>query len=261
MSRAVRASSVASDPPEPPCTEAVRFPEKVFHKMYMRISADHSLLRRLALAVVASLAVVALSGCGIFSPDESNDGGGGTTTGNFLPPYVSSGEAGRNQAISNLEQAYELMNYEEYEKLIHTDYIFRVDPNDVNIVGQDELSAADDLASTYSMFNSETGEEPVLDAQGNPTGDVEIVPPVQQIRLTLTPASGSAWTLMQDGEFAGTWRRIYEVDMTVNYSGDGRRDSIQGKQVFYLIAGTIVQDGNVLNVWQLRAWEDQGINS
>lgn len=228
--------------------------------MFMRTLADRPLLSRLALVLVASFAVVALAGCGIFSPDESDDGGG-TPVGDFKLPLVSDKEVGRDQAISNLELAYELMNYDQYERLINEDYVFRIDPNDIESVGQFELSDTQDLDSTFKMFNSETGEERILDAQGNWTGETETVPPVQTIRLTLTPASGSAWTLMPDGEFAGTWRRIYEVDMTVTYSGATRIDSIRGKQVFYLMEGSISIDGVDVPVWQLRAWEDQGINS
>ena len=43
---------------------------------------------------------------------------------------------------------------------------------------------------------------------------------------------------MEDGEFAGSWRRVYDVDMTVTYSGDGRIDTIRGKQVLYVKEGT-----------------------
>ena len=153
------------------------------------------------------------------------------------------------------------MNYLEYEKLINGLYVFRIDPDDLEAVGQLELSDSQDLASTKDMFDGLKGNERVLDAEGQWTGETIEVPGVEQIRLTLTPASGSPWTLMADGEFAGTWRRIYDVDMTVTYQGGTRIDSIRGKQTFYLMAGTWEEGGNVLDVWQLRAWEDQGIDS
>lgn len=222
---------------------------------------DGGLLPRLGLILIASFAVLALAGCGIFSPDESDDGGGGTPPPEFKRAVVDPDlpNEGRDQLIANLELAYEQLKYEEYEKLINVSYIFRVGPNDINIVGQAELSAAEDLDSTFGMFSGETGLEPVLDGQGNPTGDFTVVPAVQSIRLDLTPDSASSWVLMEDGEFIGAWRRIYDVNMTVNFSGDTRIDQITGKQVFYLVATTTIEGGIEFDVWQLRAWEDQGI--
>ena len=77
---------------------------------------------------------------------------------------------------------------------------------------------------------------------------------------TLIPDSASSWTLMEDGEFAGSWRRVYDVDMTVTYS-DGDVHTIRGKQVFYTLPDTLQDDTSGDEYWQLRAWEDQGINS
>ena len=173
-------------------------------------------------------------------------------------PLVSDADVGRDQLVSNLELAYEQLNYENYEKTIHDDYVFRVDPSDIDIVGAAELSAAQDLESTFAMFSGETGIERIFDDQGNFLRD-ELVPPVQSISLTLRPESSSSWTLMEDGEFTGTWRRIYDVDMRVVYAGDTRVDQITGKQIFYLIAGTIRVDDEDFDVWRLRAWVDQGI--
>ncbi len=229
--------------------------------MMMRTLGDKSPLRRLALILLASFAVVALTGCGIFSPDESDDSDTGGGEAVFPPPYVEDGAAGRDQLISNLELTYVELNFPEYEELLHGSYIFRIDPTEINAVGQLELSRAEDVESTQAMFSGELGLERVLDAQGEWTGAEEIVPAVQAVRLTLSAASGSAWTLMQDGEFAGAWRKTFDVDMTVTYSGDSKVDSIVGKQVFYVVPGTIEQGGVTLEVWQLRAWEDQGIKS
>ena len=174
-------------------------------------------------------------------------------------PLVSNADLGRDQLVANLELAYEQMNYANYERTINSSYVFRVDPSDIDIVGTDELSAAEDLTSTSAMFSGETGIETVFDSNGRPTGDSVIVPPVQSIHLSFTPESAS-WILMEGGEFVGTWRRVYDVRMTVTYSGETRVDQITGKQIFYLIAATISIDDEELDVWQLRAWEDMGIS-
>jgi hypothetical protein len=226
-------------------------------------TGDRGLLRSLALVLLASFAVLAVSGCGIFSPDESDDDDGGGTPGDYRPTGdgdVSDGVA-RNNVIYNLERAYELLDYQAYSALIHLEYVFRVDPAEIDIVGQAQLTAVEDLESTEAMFGGEFGSEPVLDpVTGLPTGEEVQVPPVQTIELDLTPDSASNWTLMEDGEFAGTWRRVYDVDMTVTYT-DGRIDTIRGKQVFYVTPGVIEGDPSGKLYWQLRAWEDQGINS
>lgn len=176
-------------------------------------------------------------------------------------PLASMGELGREMLVGNIIRSFETLSYDLYATMIHGQYVFRVDPNDIESVGQFELSAFEDLDSTLKMFNGAVGAERVLDAQGNWTGETVLVPPVRAISLALSPASGSAWTLMPDGQFQGSWRRIYEIDMTVTHSGSARIDVIQGKQVFYLAAGTISSADGELGVWQLRAWEDQGVNS
>ncbi|RKZ16120.1 hypothetical protein DRQ53_07150 [bacterium] len=229
--------------------------------MMMRTLGDQSPLRRLALILLASFAVVAIAGCGIFSPDESDDSDNGGGEAVFPPPYVEDGAAGRDQLIENLELTYVELDFPEYEELLHDTYIFRIDPTEINAVGQFEFSRAEDVESTQAMFSGELGRERVLDAQDEWTGEYDIVPAVQAIRLTLNAASGSAWTLMVDGEFAGSWRKTFDVDMTVTYSGDAAVDSIVGKQVFYVVPGTVEQGGVTLEVWQMRAWEDQGIDS
>lgn len=230
--------------------------------MIMSSIRDGSLLRRPSLALLGSFAVLALAGCGIFSPDESDDGGDIIPVVDFKRPVFNPDlpDQGRGQVIANLELAYAEMNYLEYEKLIHTSYVFRVDPADINIVGSAELSAAEDLDSTAAMFGGETGLEKIFDDAGNLLRE-DVVPAVQTIRLDLAQASASSWTLMEAGEFAGTWRLIYEVDMTVIYSGETRTDQIGGTQVFYVVTTTVTENGNEFEVWQLRAWEDQGINS
>jgi hypothetical protein len=113
---------------------------------------DGGLLPRLGLILIASFAVLALAGCGIFSPDESDDVGV-TPEPEFKRAKVDPllPNEGRDQLILNLELAYEQLKYEEYEKLINVSYIFRVGPNDINIVGQAELSAAEDLDSTLHV--------------------------------------------------------------------------------------------------------------
>jgi uncharacterized lipoprotein YehR (DUF1307 family) len=183
--------------------------------------------------------------------------------GTVLPTEVGavSDEAARNNVVSNLENAYERLMYEEYDRLIHAEYVFRVDPAEVDIVGAAELSAFEDLESTFRMFSGETGVEPVLDpVTGRPTGELTVVPPVHGINLDLDPETG-AWIASTDPRFAGSFERVYRITMSVTYSGDSRIDQIRGMQVFYATPGTLRNDNSGKLYWQLRGWADQGIDS
>jgi len=220
-------------------------------------------LQRLTLVLLGFLALIALGGC-IFDPDQADEGGR-VEPAEFKIPLVDDGNAGRDQVIKNLENAYIELEFPEYEKLIHDDYVFLIDPAELGAVGSLEFGAAEDLESTRSMFNREWGEETLVDDDGNPIGEPVPVPPVDTIDLTLTPESASSWKLEQDGRFVGAWRRIYRVTMTVEYKEGARIDQIRGLQTFYVVASTqtrVVDDEEVeLEVWQLLGWEDQGIDS
>ena len=164
--------------------------------------------------------------------------------------------------VPTLEDAFENLSFDEYEPLIHEDYVFRVDPPEIDIVGAMEFSAAEDLEATQSMFGGETGLEPVLDpVTGLPTGEFAVVPAVQAIQMDLAPDSASSWEEMATGDFAGTRRRVFDFDMTVTYSGSTKIDVIRGKQVLYVVEGTRRGDTSGNLYWQIRGWEDQGIDS
>ena len=177
--------------------------------MIMSTIRDGSLLRRLSPVLLAGFAVLALAGCSIFSPDESDEGGDGPPVVDFKRPVVNPDlpDEGRGQVIANLALSYVEMQYEEYEKLINDSYVFRVDPADINIVGQAELSAGEDLASTFAMFSGEEGKEPVFDDAGNWLRD-DPVPAVQRIALTLTPESASSWSFASTGSTVKTSRSV-----------------------------------------------------
>lgn len=164
--------------------------------------------------------------------------------------------------VPAVEDAYNNMNYGDYEPLIHEDYVFRVDPPEVDIIGAAELSAAEDLEATSSMFSGETGLERVIDpVTGLPTGEFTAVPPVQSIAIELIPDTASDWTEMTGGAFQGTLRRVYDLSMTVTYGSGSRIDVIRGKQVLYALEGTRRGDTSGNLYWQIRGWEDQGIDS
>jgi hypothetical protein len=178
---------------------------------------------------------------------------------------VTDGDAGRDQAIANLEDAYVALDYQEYERLIHDDFVFLVDPTEIDIVGAEELSAAEDLASTQHMFSQEVGSEKVLDEYGRPTGGVRAVPPVASVDIDLSAESASEWEMETSGRFEGAHKRVYDVNMTVECQGGERTDHVVGLQTFHLKATTqtrrIGGEDVEVEVWQIVGWEDQGTNS
>jgi len=210
------------------------------------------------LFTMMSVAVVLLASCG----DDGVVTDSEPKIDHYPDPLATLGEAGQDQAIENLELSYEELNYGEYERLIHESYVFRFDPSEVDVVGAAEFSANEDLESTFHMFSGETGLEPVLNpVTGLPNGEFKVVPSVQSIRLDLTADSSSSWSEVEGGDFKGSWRRIYHVDLTVYYSGDDRVDQVRGAQIFYLAPGTRRGDTSGTLYWQLRGWEDMGIVS
>lgn len=161
-----------------------------------------------------------------------------------------------------LEDAYELLDYEKYEKLLHEDFVFRMSAADAGLLGVAEMSAAEDLDATRAMFSGEFGLEPEIDpATGLPTGSFVPVPPVQTIEILLVPISGSDWEEVTGGEFAGAQRRVFDLDMVITHSGNPRIDQIRGPQILYVRQGTLRGDTSGTLYWQIRGWEDQGAAS
>jgi hypothetical protein len=204
--------------------------------------------RTILALVLASLLV----SCG----DDGTSTDPGPQDDSYAPPLVSAGDVGLDQMVENLEASLEQLKFTEYEELIHADFVFRIDPAGVDVIGRQELSAVEDLESMRRMFDGAHGVEPVVDpVTGLPTGAFTPVPPVQSIAIDLVPDSASDWSELTAGEFSGTRRRVYDIDMIVTYAGSNRIDAIRGKQIFYGIANG--ESGE----WQLRGWEDQGIGS
>lgn len=198
---------------------------------------------------------LALGACGDDAPDTTSP------PGNALPdglPLVSLGDVGQDQCVTNLVDAFESLDLSAYEQVLGEDFLFRFDAAEAPILGSSELSRHEDLESTERMFNGETGLERERDSSGNWTGNYRAVPAVRSIAMGLDPATGSGWEAVTEGEFAGSFRRVFRLDMTVTYAGNPRIDVVYGVQIMYLTEGLITIQGTEVEVWRLRAWEDQG---
>jgi hypothetical protein len=212
--------------------------------------------------ILAAPLALALVSCG----DDAVMNETPSDQGSYYPlPLVSDGDTGRDQAIANLENAFTDLDFEEYARLIHGDYVFVVDPIESDLIGATELSAAEDLQSTQHMFAGETGIEKVVDDNGKPTGDLRIVPPVDTIDIMLEPEPSSQWQEESAGRFQGAFERIYRLEMLVEHQGGEEIDHVVGAQHLYLEKATQTRriDGAEVEVqvWQIVGWQDMGIGT
>jgi hypothetical protein len=206
-------------------------------------SLREHLRRRPGRLLLAVLFAGLVSGCGIFSPDESTEGGGG---GGGNEPYPLAFD--ENQLITNFIRAHEERNFIEYDKLLHDGFIFYFASEDIDRSpgGQGFWDRAADVASTDRMFNGKSGTKP----------DGSTQDPVQQITLRLEAVDGQ-WTTPTDPEFAGTRKRSYKVFMDVTYT-NGDISRVTGEQQFFAAPVNIQQGEVTVTIYQLKFWRDTG---
>jgi hypothetical protein len=79
--------------------------------------------------------------------------------------------------------------------------------------------------------------------------------------MDLIADSGGSWVEITEGEFAGTWGRVFDLQMSVTFAGGSLIDQIRGKQALYVKQGTLRGDTSGILYWQIRGWEDRGVAS
>jgi hypothetical protein len=146
------------------------------------------------------------------------------------------------QVVTNLLKTYDERNYEEYEALLHPDFLFYLSQGDVANGADQRFDRARDLEATYGLFSGEPGQTP----------DGALQPPIRSIDLRLTPVD-SGWTDEVAEDFTGTMVRRYEVDMIIEYAA-GKPSCVVGRQEFY-VAPVTNDEGTV---YQLKFWRDLG---
>ncbi|RJR29747.1 MAG: hypothetical protein C4574_03120 [Candidatus Latescibacterota bacterium] len=105
-----------------------------------------------AAAVAAALGLFFLSGC-ILGTDEDDKPKEPT------PDYRPLTD--KDNVIHNLIESYKWCDIEEYEKLLHPDYVWRNQERDVVMGGLPEYFTRDeDLASTGNLFKAKSGTHP-----------------------------------------------------------------------------------------------------
>jgi hypothetical protein len=151
----------------------------------------------------------------------------------------------RDQLVSNLARSFNERNYEEYETLLHADFVFYFSQDG----GDDTWDRARELTYISRLFSGQPGEGP----GGTP------VPPVQKIQVSFTEEEpGAPWTDEVATEFDGTTMKRYGADMLLTYT-DGTSVRVEGLQEFYAAPTTVqTKGGSVITVYQLKYWRDLG---
>ena len=190
-------------------------------------------------ALLVILSVTLFTGCGIFSPDESDPIDNGGEQQQF--PLATSPAI----FISNFEQAWEDRNLELYDDLLHEEFVFWLSEQDINelqIPGS--WDRAREIATAEQMFG--TASDPDLQVQSIEITTLDVVE-------TWTPNFDNPNVVGAD------LRGTYSVVMSVVFPD--KRTNVSGQQNFYLKEVTQVIDGVETGVYQLFAWEDLGLGS
>ena len=204
--------------------------------------------RRATLYCFTLFLVTALgSGCGIFSPDESKDDGGGGPSVDF--PLATEPTI----LIANFEKAWENLNILEYENVLHPDFYFWFAPDDIAEINTSSWGRAEEVQSVGNMFSGETGVE-----KGENGEDVT-VPAIVSFTMQLVQLEGWRDDFDDGAEFAGAdFRSRFAVTMEVRYTDAGRITAVTGDQFFYAKRVSTVIDGQSVDIYQLFAWKDTG---
>ncbi len=206
--------------------------------------APTRLKRRLTPVLLLFLIAVLAAGCGVFSPDESkNNGGGGTDRGVFKPATSP------DQCMANFKNAWEQRTLVEYEKLLDDQFQFFFDPNDglEQFVGP-SWGRTEELDSAKSIFEGDAGYDLIKQ---------EDIPPVLSIEFTTFSKVFDWQDPGTDQLYEGTVKARYKVGIKVSFQGVEQTTLVTGDNDFY-VKGYPQSDGTTL--YKIKVWEDQGQN-
>lgn len=142
--------------------------------------------------------------------------------------------------MENFREAYTAMDLDEYEKLLHEDFIFSFKACDVEKLGlsKDHFTREDELSTTAHMF----ARKPYVKSSG------QVVAPILKIEFLRFEREG-AWVAMDDPDRPGLVKGVYQVDIRMDRGTAGSL-SIRGTCVFFAV-------GNESHGYRLIGWVDR----
>lgn len=189
---------------------------------------------------LGSLLLLAAAGC-LFSPDEPDDppdGGDPTEL-----PFPDSKE----QLLANFQRAYELMDINVYGPMLHDDYKFFLQEDDIEGLGLpfDHFNRDDDIDLMENIFS------------GNPhlRDDGEVSAAVTEITFS-TLDQNSVWEPSTHPDFPGAERALYLVDISFLRPAD-TTILVNGRTEFYLVSRDSMNNGVPTPYWQVMGQVDQ----
>ncbi len=127
-----------------------------------------------------------------------------------------------NQLMANFMRAINERNIDEYERLLHPEFVFGFAPDHRALAPPDGTwDREHEMRSMSRLFAGETGI----------ARDGSLAPAVRTIRFTLHPIE--CWVHVRSE--LETWARTYDSVLLVIYDG-GRRQIVRRRQVFTLTA-------------------------
>jgi len=142
--------------------------------------------------------------------------------------------------MENFQKAYTAMDLNEYEKILHEDFIFSFQACDVEKLGlsKDHYSREDELTTTSHMFS----RKPHVKSNG------QVVAPILGIEFLHFQREGE-WVAMHDPDKPGLLKGVFQVDIRMD-RGEAGSLSIRGTCVFFVV-------GNESTGYQLIGWVDR----
>jgi len=179
------------------------------------------------------LVMLAATGC-LFSPDEPE---------NPPPPVVVEYPfpGTKEQLLTNFKQAYEDMEINEYGKILHNDYKFILQEEDI-IGGQlpyDHLNRDDDITIMTRIFS------------GNP-----YLPPDRDPEAAVTEITFSVldpvtvWEASTHPDFPGAERAVFNVDLEFKRPVS-TTILVSGSTEFYVVSRDSTVNGIPKQYWQI----------
>ena len=161
-----------------------------------------------------------------------------------------------DKLIGNFQTAYNGMNYEKYQDVLHQNFRFLFKPEDAIGIPSDVLDRDGELTIAYNMFSGEPRPQP----EGPPEpGITRITISVLNRKADWTPVAPTDphFYEPEDAEHGrhASVKATYEVQMLIERD-QGSQLQVAGDAVFFVAARDSLVAGIIKPYYQLRGHQD-----